>query len=62
MGMQSALDDVRRRLDLETVDWADSTRCSPGRGPRRAGYSLVRWRNVVPERTSADVARSTATS
>jgi GNAT superfamily N-acetyltransferase len=56
MGAQPALTDVRRRLDLDTVDedlWdkleGDARRSSPG-------YSLVSWSGRTPDDVAADVA------
>jgi GNAT superfamily N-acetyltransferase len=57
VGMRNALDDVRRRLDLATVDWAVLDAMLAEARAASAGYSLVRWRNVVPEEYIADVAR-----
>ena len=49
MGMQSALVEVRRRLDLETLDHAAIDAMLADARAASAGYSLVRWGNVVPE-------------
>jgi GNAT superfamily N-acetyltransferase len=49
MGAKPALDDVRRRLDLSTVDIA---------APRTApGYSVVTWRDRAPDEYVDDIAR-----
>ena len=51
MGLKPALPEVRRRLDLSTVDiWALEQ-------PEAPGYSLVRWRERAPEEYLADIAR-----
>jgi hypothetical protein len=51
MGLKPALPEVRRRLDLSTVDvWALEQ-------PEAPGYSLVRWRERAPEEYLADLAR-----
>jgi len=57
MGMQNALDDVRRRLDLETVNSGEIDAMLAEARAASAGYSLARWRNIVPERYIVDVAR-----
>ena len=56
LGMRSALGEVRRRLDLETVDRADLDAMLAGARAASAGYSLVRWGSVVPEEYIAGVA------
>lgn len=55
-GMQSALGEVRRRLDLTTVDRAALDAMLAGARAASAGYSLVRWGSVVPEEYVAGVA------
>jgi GNAT superfamily N-acetyltransferase len=49
MGMQSALGEVRRRLDLETLDRAALDAMLADARAASAGYSLVHWGSVVPE-------------
>jgi GNAT superfamily N-acetyltransferase len=49
VGMHSALQEIRRRLDLSTVDWAVLDGMLAGAHAKAGGYSLVRWRNIVPE-------------
>lgn len=56
LGMQSALAEVRRRLDLETLDRAALAAMLADARAAAAGYSLVRWVNMVPERYRAGVA------
>jgi GNAT superfamily N-acetyltransferase len=46
--MHQALDDVRRRLDLATVDWAALDAMLAEARAASEGYSLVHWRKVVP--------------
>jgi GNAT superfamily N-acetyltransferase len=57
VGMHRALEEIRRRLDLTTVDWADLDEMLAGARAAADGYSLVRWRNIVPEEHVVDVAR-----
>jgi GNAT superfamily N-acetyltransferase len=57
MGLQRALEEVRRRLDLATVERAQLDAMLAEARAAAAGYSLARWRNVVPERHIVDVAR-----
>jgi GNAT superfamily N-acetyltransferase len=54
--MKSALGEVRRRLDLETVDRAALDTMLADARAASAGYSLVRWNNVVPEEYIVGVA------
>jgi GNAT superfamily N-acetyltransferase len=56
VGMRSALEEIRRRLDLSTVDWALLDRILADARARAGGYSLVRWRNIVPDEHVAGVA------
>jgi GNAT superfamily N-acetyltransferase len=56
VGMHSALQEVRRRLDVSTVDWAALDNVLARAHAEAAGYSIVRWRNVVPEEHVAGVA------
>jgi GNAT superfamily N-acetyltransferase len=51
MGAKPALDDVRRRLDLSTVDIRS---LAPVRAP---GYTEVHWRDRAPEEHLDDLAR-----
>jgi GNAT superfamily N-acetyltransferase len=55
MGAKDALQDVRRRLDLSTVDNAALDRMLAEAWTRAAGYSVVRWRDEVPDEYVADV-------
>jgi hypothetical protein len=54
--MRSALVEVRRRLDLQTVDRAELDAMLAGARAAAAGYTLVRWGSVVPEEYLAGVA------
>jgi GNAT superfamily N-acetyltransferase len=56
VGAKSALDDVRRRLDLATVDEAALAGLRAGARARAAGYRVVTWRGRAPEEYVADVA------
>jgi GNAT superfamily N-acetyltransferase len=56
MGMSNALDDVRRRLDVSSVDDAVLDEQLANAWTKAAGYSLVRWANRTPEEHLADVA------
>lgn len=56
MGMQSALAEVRRRLDLKKADRAALDAMLADARAAAAGYTLVRWVNVVPEEYIAGVA------
>jgi GNAT superfamily N-acetyltransferase len=56
MGMANALDDVRRRLDLSTVDEATLDGLLAAAWSKAAGYSLVRWTGRVPDEYVDDVA------
>jgi GNAT superfamily N-acetyltransferase len=51
MGATLALTEVRRRLDLSTVDLGTLA------GPVAPGYSTVHWGNVAPDGYLADLAR-----
>ncbi len=56
MGMQAALGDVRRRLDLTTLDGPEHDRLLGDAWPKAAGYSLVQWRDAAPEEYIDDIA------
>jgi GNAT superfamily N-acetyltransferase len=56
MGAEAALDEVRRRLDLSTVDTADWERQCAQAATRAEGYTPVRWSGAVPDEFIADVA------
>ncbi|NJC73623.1 GNAT family N-acetyltransferase [Planosporangium thailandense] len=56
MGAQDALRDIRRRLDLSSVDTDGYDRLLADAWRRADGYSLVRWRERTPEEHLADVA------
>jgi GNAT superfamily N-acetyltransferase len=56
LGAKNALHEVRRRLDLSTVDGEDLERLLAEVRGRAAGYSLVCWRDRVPDEFAADVA------
>jgi GNAT superfamily N-acetyltransferase len=56
MGTKAALDDIRRRLDLSTVDTADWERQYADAEQRAQGYTVVRWSGAVPDEYVADVA------
>jgi GNAT superfamily N-acetyltransferase len=49
VGAKPALDDVRRRLDLSTVDIPEPVEAQ--------GYSLITWRDHAPEEYLDDIAR-----
>jgi GNAT superfamily N-acetyltransferase len=55
MGATNALDEVRRRLGISTVDSDELDRLLAAAWSRADGYSLVRWRERVPEEYAADV-------
>lgn len=56
MGMANALGEVRRRLDLDSVDDADHDRLLAEAWPKASGYSVVSWTDVVPDEYLDDVA------
>jgi len=56
MGMSNALDDVRRRLDVATVDRAALDGLLAHAWTKADGYSLVRWIDRAPEEYLDDVA------
>jgi len=56
VGAKAALDDVRRRLDLSTVDTSDWEPRYADAVARAAGYTPVCWSGAVPDRFVADVA------
>lgn len=56
MGAKTALPEVRRRLDMSTVEIADWDRLAAECRPYATGYTLQRWRQSAPEDIVADVA------
>jgi GNAT superfamily N-acetyltransferase len=56
MGAKEALDEVRRRLDLSTVDAADWEHQYADAVARAQGYTPVCWSGSVPDEFIADVA------
>ncbi|NJC63795.1 GNAT family N-acetyltransferase [Planosporangium flavigriseum] len=56
VGARDALREVRRRLDLSSVDAERYDRLLADAWRRADGYSLVRWRERTPEEYLADVA------
>jgi GNAT superfamily N-acetyltransferase len=56
MGAKPALAEVRRRLDLSTVDEAELDRMLSAAWSRADGYSVVRWRGAPTEEYVHDVA------
>jgi GNAT superfamily N-acetyltransferase len=56
LGMTSALDEVRRRLDVAAVQPAVLDRMLADAWARADGYSLVRWTDRVPDDCVDDVA------
>jgi GNAT superfamily N-acetyltransferase len=56
MGMTNALDDVRRRLDVSTVDQSTLDAALVAAWTRAAGYSLVPWTGRTPEDIIDDIA------
>ncbi|GGM33347.1 GNAT family N-acetyltransferase [Dactylosporangium sucinum] len=56
LGLESKLTDVRRRLDLSTVDEAVLDRLYAEGLAKAAGYSVVRWGDRTPDELLADVA------
>jgi GNAT superfamily N-acetyltransferase len=54
VGAQSALTEVRRRLDLATVDEQSLAALHDGAADRATGYRLVTWRDHTPEEYAAD--------
>jgi GNAT superfamily N-acetyltransferase len=56
MGMDDALREVRRRLDLSSVDTGGYDRILADAWRRADGYSLVQWGDRTPEEYLADVA------
>ncbi|MET7392350.1 GNAT family N-acetyltransferase [Dactylosporangium sp. NPDC005572] len=56
LGLESKLTDVRRRLDLSTVDDALLDRLHAEGLARAAGYSVVRWGNRTPDELLEDAA------
>jgi GNAT superfamily N-acetyltransferase len=56
MGMHVALRDVRRRLDLATVDRAEHDRLLAEGWAKADGYSVVQWQEGVPDDYVDDIA------
>lgn len=56
VGAKAALPEVRRRLDMSTVDVAEWDRITAESWAHAEGYTLQRWRQVTPEDLVADVA------
>jgi GNAT superfamily N-acetyltransferase len=56
MGMQAALRDVRRRLDVSTVDRAEHDRLLAEGWAKADGYSVVQWQDAVPDEYVDDIA------
>jgi GNAT superfamily N-acetyltransferase len=56
MGAKAALDDIRRRLDLSTVDIGDWERRYADAVQGAQGYTAVSWSGAVPDEYVADVA------
>jgi GNAT superfamily N-acetyltransferase len=56
MGAKLGLADVRRRLDLATLDEPELDRLFTAGLTRSEGYSIVRWQGRTPEEYLADVA------
>jgi GNAT superfamily N-acetyltransferase len=54
VGAKVALEEVRRRLDLTTVDGAELAALRDAAAARAAGYRLVSWRDRVPDEYVAD--------
>jgi GNAT superfamily N-acetyltransferase len=55
MGAKSALDEVRRRLDLATVDEPELAALYAGAEAKATGYRLVSWVGPAPDEYAADV-------
>jgi GNAT superfamily N-acetyltransferase len=56
MGMKHVLADVRRTLDLATVDPAEHDRLLAEGWARADGFSLLHWGNVTPDEHLTDIA------
>lgn len=56
MGATDALAEVRRRLDITTIDWAALDELLASARDRADGYSVVRWLGRTPEEYVDDVA------
>jgi GNAT superfamily N-acetyltransferase len=56
LGAKSALVDVRRRLDVRTLDQGQLDELLAAGWARAAGYSLVRWSGPTPEEYLDDIA------
>jgi GNAT superfamily N-acetyltransferase len=57
VGLTNAMDDVRRRLDLSTVDEAEHDELLADAWGRAAGYSVVTWTTRAPGELVDDIAR-----
>jgi GNAT superfamily N-acetyltransferase len=57
LGAHAALGEVRRRLDLDTVDLAEHDRLLDEALAKAGGYSVVQWDSTTPEEHIDDVAR-----
>ena len=57
VGMKSALVEVRRRLELSTVEPGLYERLLADAWPHAAGYSVVTWENTTPEDCIDDIAQ-----
>jgi len=57
VGMTNAMDDVRRRLDLSTVDEAEHDELLAQAWARAEGYSIVQWTKHAPANLVDDIAR-----
>jgi GNAT superfamily N-acetyltransferase len=57
IGMTNALTDVRRRLDVPSIDPADHERLLAEAWAKAAGYSVVQWQATTPEEHVDDVAK-----
>ncbi|MEQ4302595.1 GNAT family N-acetyltransferase [Plantactinospora sp. B6F1] len=56
IGAKAALADVRRRLDLTTLDDAELDRLLAEGLARAEGYSVVRWQGPTPDEYAEDIA------
>jgi GNAT superfamily N-acetyltransferase len=56
VGLTAALTEVRRKLDLSTVDWALLDARLAAARARADGYALVQWTDATPDEYAADVA------
>jgi GNAT superfamily N-acetyltransferase len=60
MGLEPALEEVLRRLDLTTVDWSRLERDAADAAPHAAGYDLVRLPAPAPVELLGSLAEMTA--